>query len=123
MPMSYALAPGARWARDRSSAGRTALANAMSARLPRRRCADKSIAGSAVPSLQRFAVRAKIESFNLVLPAHAQRQEQLDGLEKNKGQHAGPEDDSDHGVELDQHLSGVALNEPRRTLRSIRAYG
>src|SRR5215469_2747418 len=59
--------------------------------------------------LQRFAVLGQIEAFDLVLLAHPQRQEESDRLEKNVGQHAGPDEDCDDGVELDQHLPGIAF--------------
>src|SRR5262249_46637084 len=83
--------------------------------------------GRAVPAagvrrrlLQRFAVLGEIETFDLVLLAHPQRQEEVDCLEQNVGEQAGPDEDRDDGVELDQHLSGVALQQSRRSLRRVR---
>src|SRR5262249_18798229 len=63
----------------------------------------------ALALLQRFAVLGQIEAFDLVLLAHPQRQEESDRLEENVGQHAGPDEDGDDGVELDQHLPRIAL--------------
>src|SRR5215831_20133570 len=68
-----------------------------------------AVTACALRLLQRFAVLGQIEAFNLVLFAHAQRQEKSDRLEENVGQRAGPDEDCDDGVELDQHLPGIAL--------------
>src|SRR5215831_16088571 len=68
-----------------------------------------AVTARALRLLQRFAVLGQIEAFDLVLLAHPQRQEESDRLEENVGQHAGPDEDCDDGVELDQHLPGIAL--------------
>src|SRR5262249_14953835 len=70
--------------------------------------------------LHRFAVLGQIETFDLVLLAYPQREEEVDCLEQNVGEQAGPDEDRDDGVELDQHLSGVALQQSRRSLRRVR---
>ena len=72
-----------------------------------------AVPARALRLLQRFAVLGQIEAFDLVLFAHPQRQEESDRLEEDVGQHAGPDEDRDDGVELDQHLPGIALQQSR----------
>jgi hypothetical protein len=66
-----------------------------------RRTVARGGSGVRLRLLQRFAVLGQIEAFDLVRLAHPQRDEQSDHLEENVGQHAGPDDDRDDGVELD----------------------
>src|SRR5215469_17200249 len=99
MPMPRASMPAA-MRKARTSSRRTAEGGL-------RRLA--AVTARALRLLQRFAVLGQIEAFDLVLLAHPQRQEESDRLEKNVGQHAGPDEDCDDGVELDQHLPGIAF--------------
>src|SRR5262249_21506853 len=81
------------------------------------------VTARALRLLQRFAVLGQIEAFDLVLLAHPQWQEESDRLEENVSQHAGPDEDCDDGVELDQHLPGIALEQSWGTLRRVRTSG
>src|SRR5919204_2612767 len=71
--------------------------------------------------LQGFAMLGQVEAFDLVLLADAQRQEEGDRFEQNVTECAGPDEDGDHGINLDQDLSGVALEQARGAFRRVRA--
>src|SRR5437764_9436902 len=72
--------------------------------------------------LQGFAVLGQVEAFDLVLLADAQRQEEGDRFEQNVSERAGPDEDGDHGINLDQDLPGVALEQARGAFRRVRAH-
>src|SRR5262249_8930361 len=72
--------------------------------------------------LQGFGVLGQVEGFDLVLLADAQRQEEGDRFEQNVSERAGPDEDGDYGINLDQDLTGVALEQARGTFRRVRAH-
>src|SRR5262245_2429200 len=68
----------------------------------------------AVPLLDGFAVQCDVEALLFVLGADAQRNEELDQLEQDEGNHPGPHQHHADAVELDQHLLGVIFQKPSR---------
>ena len=71
--------------------------------------------------LQGLAVLGQVEAFDLVLLADPEREEEGYGFEQNVSERAGPDEDGDHGINLDQDLPGVALEQARGAFRRVRA--
>ena len=61
--------------------------------------------------LQGLAVLGNVEAFQLLLERNPQRHEDADHLEQHKRHAPGPKQGNRHAIELEQQLTGVALDQ------------
>src|SRR5437763_16598580 len=73
--------------------------------------------------LEGFAVLREVEAFDLVLLAYPQRHEEFDDFEQHVGQHAAPNDGDDDCIELNEHLTRIALDQSRHACGRVGARG